>query len=479
MKVHRTVLLALVLGSAVTAGRAAEHPAITVSSLTFGPFGTVTLYQTSPHPRHVVLFASGDGGWKLGVVDMARALATQDALVAGFNTVHYLHALEHGAGRCAYAAADLETLSQYLQKRSGRAHYTQPVLAGYSSGATLVYVALAQAPPNTFRGGLSLGFGPDLPVTKPFCRGAGLKSAPLPKHKGYRFIPGQALAAPWAVLQGTIDQVAIPAQTEAFVTKVPGARLIILPKVGHGYSVPRHWMPQFHAAFQYVARAPASPSTAAGAALKGLPLVEVPAAKEQGDTLGVVISGDGGWAGIDRQLAEQLAAEGIPVVGLDSLQYFWSRRTPDGAALDLGRILNHYLARWHRQKVILIGYSRGADVLPFMADRLAPELRRRIAVIALLGLSPTVDFEFHLTDWLHNGSNKERYAVLPQVERLQGPRVLCFYGAAERDSLCRKLDPARYGIVEMPGGHHFDGRYQAIAGRILAAAQARQERGAD
>ncbi|MHB1239295.1 MAG: AcvB/VirJ family lysyl-phosphatidylglycerol hydrolase, partial [Gammaproteobacteria bacterium] len=341
MKSYTAVLLALVLASVSTAGRAAGHPAIAVSSLEFGPFGTVTLYQTAPHPRRIVLFASGDGGWKLGVVDMARALATQDALVAGFNTVHYLHALEHGAGPCAYAAADLENLSQYLQKRAGRAHYTQPVLAGYSSGATLVYVALAQAPPNTFRGGLSLGFGPELPVTKPFCRGAGLRSTPGSKHKGYRFIPGRALAAPWAVLQGTIDKVASPAATESFVAKVPGARLIVLQKVGHGYSVPRHWIPQFYAAFQSVAQVPVAPRTATDADLKGLPLVEVPAAKDTGDTLGVVISGDGGWAGIDRQLAEQLAAEGIPVVGLDSLQYFWNRRTPDGAALDQARIQNH------------------------------------------------------------------------------------------------------------------------------------------
>lgn len=45
-------------------------------TLQFGSFGTVTVYRPSPQPAHVVLFVSGDGGWNLGVVDMARELAT-------------------------------------------------------------------------------------------------------------------------------------------------------------------------------------------------------------------------------------------------------------------------------------------------------------------------------------------------------------------------------------------------------------------
>ena len=40
----------------------------------FGRFGKITVYRPSLHPAHVVLFVSGDGGWNLGVVDMAREL---------------------------------------------------------------------------------------------------------------------------------------------------------------------------------------------------------------------------------------------------------------------------------------------------------------------------------------------------------------------------------------------------------------------
>ena len=109
-----------------------------------------------------------------------------------------------------------------------------------------------------------------------------------------------------------------------------------------------------------------------------LPLVEVPAKQPAGDLLAVIVSGDGGWAGIDHDVANDLASKGVPVVGLNSLQYFWNARTPDGAAADLQRIARHYLPAWGRQQLLLVGYSLGADVLPFMASRLPPDLLGRV-----------------------------------------------------------------------------------------------------
>ena len=103
-----------------------------------------------------------------------------------------------------------------------------------------------------------------------------------------------------------------------------------------------------------------------------LPLVEVPATKGASDTLVVFISGDGGWAKIDKAISKILADNGMPVVGLNALQYFWTKRTPESASRDLQAILERYFARWKKQRVLFVGYSRGADVLPFMIARLLP-----------------------------------------------------------------------------------------------------------
>jgi len=56
-------------------------------------FGELALYRGTPHPSQVVLFVSGGGGWNQGVVDMARALASLDALVVGIDIRTYLAAL--------------------------------------------------------------------------------------------------------------------------------------------------------------------------------------------------------------------------------------------------------------------------------------------------------------------------------------------------------------------------------------------------
>src|SRR5436309_2948688 len=87
-----------------------------------------------------------------------------------------------------------------------------------------------------------------------------------------------------------------------------------------------------------------------------LPLTEVPAARGGSDTLVVFVSGDGGWAKIDKSIASILAANGMPVAGLNSLQYFWTKRTPESASRDLQSIVETYLARWQKSRVVLIGY---------------------------------------------------------------------------------------------------------------------------
>jgi type IV secretory pathway VirJ component len=439
-------------------------------TLTFGRFGTVKVYHSASQPAKVALFVSGDGGWNQGVVDMARELAALDTLVVGVDITRYLKVLASSPEACVYPASDFEALSQFVQKKYAFSTYVSPILIGYSSGATLVYATLVQAPPGTFKGALSLGFCPDLALSKPLCKGNGLAFEPGPKGKGVNFLPATRLEAPWIALQGGVDQVCDPPSTERFVSQVKGASFVLLPKVGHGYAVPRNWLPQFKEAFARIAESGSLP-TPKDASVADLPLVEVPATKPETDTFAVILSGDGGWTSLDKEVGGALAARGYPVVGLNCLQYFWKSRTPDEAAHDLERILEHYLSAWKKRRVILIGYSYGADVLPFMANRLSAELLAKVPLTALIGPSRTVAFEFHVAEWLGASSSKE-LPVLPEVRKLKGARILCLYGQDEKESLCRDLDPGLAKLVSMPGAHHFGGNYNAVAEGILKELEA-------
>ena len=216
------------------------------SVLNLAGVGDVTVYAPKGEARGLALFASGDGNWNLGVWDMAQTAADVGYWVAGFSTPAFLKSLENGDGECSDASGLLDHIGSKVKTEFKLPEDWRPVLIGYSSGATIMYAALAQAGDTRFGGAMTLGFCPDLIIHKPFCEGAGLTADKQTKPPyGIVFNTVPAVKAPWIVLQGDVDQVCNPPATEAFVGQVKGGRVVMLPKVGHGYSVPRNWMPQY------------------------------------------------------------------------------------------------------------------------------------------------------------------------------------------------------------------------------------------
>ena len=189
-----------------------------------------------------------------------------------------------------------------------------------------------------------------------------------------------------------------------------------------------------------------------------LPLVEM-APRGAGRMLAVFVSGDGGWRAIDQRVAEQLHARGFGIVGLVSPRFFASAKTAEESACALQRILEHYVIRWRSTRVVVIGYSRGAGVVPFMVNRLSARWRDRVATVALMGLDPTIAFQ--VTPF-----PVPEVPVRGEVERLRDKRVLCFYGVNERHSLCRQISPWVAVRIQEPGSHHFAGNYDDLARTI-------------
>lgn len=201
----------------------------------------------------------------------------------------------------------------------------------------------------------------------------------------------------------------------------------------------------------------------------GIPLVERHAnrARPQDRHVVIMLTGDGGWRRIDVRVTNRFRDQGMPVVGFLTPDYYRVRRTPEEAACALDRVIRHYREAWKCDRVVIVGYSRGADILPFILSRLAPDVRSSIDLVALLGLEPTIDFLYR-PNWIPGRATKEpQYPVLPEIEKLSGYPILCFYGEKEKDSLCHALDPRKYTLVGEPGSHHFGGNYVAIADDII------------
>jgi type IV secretory pathway VirJ component len=451
-----TLSVVAALQLSVASAGAQEH-------VSHGRFADVALYRPAADVKSFVLFLSGDGGWNQGVADMARALAGEGALVAGVDVPKFLASFRGDGTSCVNPDGDLENLSHYLQGYAQLPTYFAPMLVGYSSGATLAYAMLAQAGSGTFAGAVTLGFCPDLEIKAQPCHGAGLRFQPRPSGKGIDLASTSVLGGPWWALHDEQDAVCDIDATRTFVDAAPDATMVSLPNVGHGYSVQTNWLPQLLDTYRTaVARTKNALDTPS---LPGLPLVEMPTERD-GDLFAVLVSGDGGWAGLDKEVAAGLVARGIPVVGLDSLRYFWKERTPDGFAADLEQILNFYADHWGKQRALVIGYSQGADVLPFALNRLSPDANALIERAVLLAPAEMAAFEFHLTNWI--GGNSGDLPVKPEIERLDLTRLACLYGRDESDeSPCATLGtPAR--VRALPGGHHFNGAYSELVSEITA-----------
>ena len=220
-----------------------------------------------------------------------------------------------------------------------------------------------------------------------------------------------------------------------------------------------------------------APAPADTGRLGGLSLVEVrPTRPGLPRAVAVLLTGDGNWADLVRQVAGTLADSGVAVVGFRMRAYLTgAHRTPDDAAADVARVARTYLARWGAPRVALVGYSRGADLLPFVASRLPDDLRPRVAAVAMFGLARAASFEFHWSDLVRDDARASDLPVAPELPRMRAAlpaaRLVCVYGAEEADTGCRDASPALLTRVARPGAHHFDGDY-ALLGRVVLDAVA-------
>jgi type IV secretory pathway VirJ component len=402
-----------------------------------GVFGTPPVVEPAGPMRALVLLFSDHGGITENDRQAAEGLAKEGALVAEIDSDGLLARLDARDEDCHFLVPEIEALSRRLQRRQNNAIYRAPILAGTGLGGVLAEAGLAQAWPATIAGAASLDPGDTIGSAKPFCGDA------LGLHRslqGFWSVGFAAAGTGRARIDGLLKD-GMPVSIEQGRT----LDALVLPHL------------------------PAEPDTVAD-----LPLIELPVDKAS-DLMVVVLSGDGGWRDIDRDLAEDLRKSGVPVLGWDSLRYFWQEKTPMQTAEDLAAVLRIYMARWRASRVALVGYSFGADVLPFAYNRLPADLQDHVVQMSLLGFADRADFEITLTGWLGAPPSDRALPVAAELARVPPDMIQCIYGTDETDSACPTL-PKEAEIIRTQGGHHFDGDYARLARVILDGLRRRSGR---
>lgn len=204
-----------------------------------------------------------------------------------------------------------------------------------------------------------------------------------------------------------------------------------------------------------------------------MPVIEHPSA-QPAETLTLFYSGDGGWRDLDRASAEHMAAAGYPVVGIDTLRYYWQHKSPEQSAADLSRLMQQYRDKWQVKRFVLAGYSFGADVLPAIYNRLPASDQHQVDAMLLLAFARSGSFEIAVSGWL--GKDGAEAATGPELRKVPAAKVYCIYGSEEAaESGCTEAGAPGERLM-IKGGHHFDGDYAALAQKMLAAIKARQPR---
>jgi len=181
--------------------------------------------------------------------------------------------------------------------------------------------------------------------------------------------------------------------------------------------------------------------------------MQVSAQQSSAEPLVLLLSGDGNWATFPRELASALAAQGMPVLGLLSRTYFITRRTPSEVAMDLEHEVRRQLRARDRNSLVLIGYSRGADVLPFVFNRWPLDLQRRVRGMVLVGMHDYAGFRFRLPDLLLYIHWPGELPLRPELDRIAGLPLLCVRGEHEHHSFCAHPVPGMT-VVRHQGGHY-------------------------
>ncbi len=410
----------------------------TVSS---GRLNDVPILAPEGNPRALVIQFSDRSGWDRNDEATAQAIADEGAAVLMVDYAAYGEALDADGGECLYLGGELTDLAQKAQRSLGLETYMQPILVGREEGASLAFMALADAPANTFGGAIALGYRNALSLRLPICPGP-LVAETEGNWRSYAVtseLPARAFVFP---PNDAIDEMR--------------ASMAQLRTVNLAEQDEDAYLVQVASALRRL--------TASDLAFGDLPVVQLGAGGETG--LILFVSGEGGWRDLDKTMGEWLAGQGYGVLGFDALAYFWRKRTPAEFAADLVRTIADADPKGERP-VMLIGYSFGADALPLAWPLLPASLQARVGVIGLLAPSQSTSLEVTVTGWL-GVEGEQQYDVESAIAALPPNKVLCIYGVDDATSSCPLEHLPADAVIQTKGGHHFDGDYGALAQAIVA-----------
>lgn len=179
------------------------------------------------------------------------------------------------------------------------------------------------------------------------------------------------------------------------------------------------------------------------------------------------ISGDGGFNGFSTDLCKEINNDGYQVTAINAKSYFWDKKTPEQTTADISSYLLQIFNNRTNQQLVLIGYSFGADVMPFIVNKLPGFIKKKLLSVFLLAPSTSTDFEIHWSD-IFGGHTKRSMDVVAEINKMNVPRAVILMGENEADDFPLKtIHIKNYTAEILPGSHHFGGDTDELVKRMM------------
>lgn len=197
---------------------------------------------------------------------------------------------------------------------------------------------------------------------------------------------------------------------------------------------------------------------------------DIPVIIQRGNkpSLPVVIyfTGDGGWNDFSQQLAEVIHKRGYTIFSIDTKKYFWIKKTPEEVALMVSGLLRSYPKDFKGNNVVLMGYSFGASVIPFVINRLPINDQEAIKTVFCLSPSIYADFEVKVATMLNISADDKHYPVIAELNKLKKQRINVFFGKDENKRDIRAFKESGLRLTLFPGSHGYNKDSSAVGDEI-------------
>lgn len=200
---------------------------------------------------------------------------------------------------------------------------------------------------------------------------------------------------------------------------------------------------------------------------RGLPLIIYKSiSPAHNRKLVVMLSGDGGWQEFNDKLAIHFSRRRFNAIGFNSRSYFWKQRTPEETTTDIVYAILKYNRVWKADRIILCGYSFGADVTPFVYNRLPKAIKDKVVAIQLLSPFLSTDFGVHMGDIIGTAADNRNYIVGEEIKKIVGIPIYCFYGKDEYPKSLEEFKQENFSLTLVPGDHHYKDAFVQIVNSL-------------